>query len=150
MKTHLSPCSEWMDGGTLGDIWRPLEGHFIFPLNRWKSPPQGIQRLDNHNDRRSSSWHSPIPQFHNERMCQGDGMLHAKAQSHASDSYAKCDGEGVGEKAWALREAAVCVCRNTGDNCLRNNHTTDWNTQTSSDPWNKSLCENLSHADRSV
>lgn len=109
IKTHLSQCSKWMAGVTLGDMWRPLEGHFIFPLNRWKSPPLGMQRLDSHNDRRSSSWHSPIPQFHNQRMCQGDGMLHAKAPSHASDSYARWDGEGVGEKAWALREAAACL-----------------------------------------
>lgn len=42
IKTHLLSV-QWMDGKTLGDIWRPLEVHFVFPLNRWKSPPPGIQ-----------------------------------------------------------------------------------------------------------
>lgn len=106
-------------GVNLGDIWRPLEVHFRFPLNRWKSLPLDIQRVDNHNNRRGPSWQGPIPQSRNQTMCQGDGMLHAKAQSHASDSYARWEGEGV------LREASVCVCSITGHNCIRNNHTTD-------------------------
>lgn len=104
--------------------------HFRFPLNRWESRPPGIQRVDNHNDRRSPAWHYPIPQSHNRRMCQGDGVLHVKAQSHASDSYARWDeGGGCGRERGGeggdLRDAAVCVCPITGHNCLRNNHTTD-------------------------
>ncbi len=69
IKTHLSQCSERF-GGNLGDIWRPLEVHLRLPLNRWKSPPPGIQRVDDHDDRRSPSWHDPIPQSCNQTRCQ--------------------------------------------------------------------------------
>lgn len=52
---------------------------------------------------------------------------------------------GMG-RVWGRRpgpsERQRRVCRYTGDNCLRNNTTTDSNTQTSSDPGNSSPCEN--------
>lgn len=89
----------------LGNIRRRLEVHFRFPLNRWKSPPptlrDGEWRVENHNNWRSPSWQSPISKSCIHAMCHGDGRLSAKAQSHASDNYARWEvgqEEGLGPK----------------------------------------------------
>lgn len=98
------------------------------PIEQVEKPPLGTQRLDNHNDRRSSSWHGPIPRFHKRRICQGDGMLHAKAQSHALTAMPggmmRVWGRGYGplEKQWCV---SVLIQET---NCLRNNHTADAQT----------------------
>lgn len=89
-------------------------GTLQVPTEQVEQAPPGILRVDIHNDQRSPSWHGAIPQYRNQAKCQGDGTLHAKAQSHASDSYARWDGGGAGEGA--LRETAVCVCSITEHN----------------------------------
>ena len=81
-----------------GDIWGATGGAPQVPAEQVEKLACGhpkIRNVDNHSDRRCPVWHGPIPQSHNQRMCQRDGMLHTKAQSHASDSFARWNGEGT-------------------------------------------------------
>lgn len=96
IKTHPL-TGHWLETVYLDDIWRPPEVHFRFPLNRWKSPPPGIRRVNDHNDRRSPSWQQTTSHSCFQTMCQGDGVFDAKAQSHATDSSARWEMVGVDE-----------------------------------------------------
>lgn len=60
-------------------------------------PPEGTKTVDGHNDWSGPGWLDPIPRSHNQWMWRGDAMMHAKAQSHATDHHARwTEGGGAG------------------------------------------------------
>lgn len=126
MNKDLPVTLWWMNGGNLGDIWRPLEAHFRLLFEQVGKPASGhpkIQRMDNHSDRRSPSWHDHFPQSHNQRMCQGAGVSPAKAQSHTSDSSARWDREGRQRRVCLLYYRPQFLQTQSHDRCIGNSNT---------------------------
>lgn len=110
----------------LGDIRSPLEVHFRFPLNRWKSPPATSKERTT-----TIIGGAPVgtvpslsPAF---TRCAME-MVYCLPGHRAMPLTAMPGGNVGWEEGLGPRRGSGVCCSITGHNCIRNNHTTDRRT----------------------